>query len=611
MPIQKITETELSSSPSPDTHFLVTQPETDEAGKLVESLRRIGADNIANMLKEKFGLGDTAKEIASLKEDIGSFTVLSKNLLDEKSFIKDFGIYANGTTGSLVGTYLSPLINVDGLADITVTLNGNTSVNAIRRCFYSSQTGDVVGIVTSDLYPNKSTTFKVPSGARYFRFSMPESYYNECISNGMMVEPGKSYTGYAKYNTVVEVSVYSKGTKKYTNIYVGQNKQFKTIRSAIEFIADSVGRSAASKSNYYNRYNIFIDGGTYDILGEFSFEELSASTFEGIYIPDYVNIYGIGTVVLTGDWDNYKNKFSDDESYYSFVISRHVVCPINTHKNCIFKNITIKTHNMRYCLHDEDAGVFYDSEQLFENCNFIAEEADSNVRANIYATPVGIGISNRKITFKNCNFIGKTQAKQSFFFHSHASADMPSSIELEKCCFSCGTNGHSIFCTSYGEQTNNKVAITDCSLKDIAHTKADNYTGNCDFTFVGGGNTDFMYSFDANDTNRLLFDCVMCKNNFSSVIPKGKPVRLHSYNTIMPFTTSSEKSSQFYGIAVEDIPANGYGLIKTHGFIKLSDTSLQSANVGDLIGIANKDLGVVESGYSFARCVFADWLLIN
>ena len=70
MPIQKITETETSSSPSPDTHFLVTQPESNEAGKLVESLRRIGADDIANMFKKKFGLGDTAKEIASLKEDI-------------------------------------------------------------------------------------------------------------------------------------------------------------------------------------------------------------------------------------------------------------------------------------------------------------------------------------------------------------------------------------------------------------------------------------------------------------------------------------------------------------------------------------------------------------
>ena len=69
MPIQKITETETSSSASPDTHFLVTQPEADEAGKIIESLRRIRADDIANMLKEKFGLGDTAKEIASLKEE--------------------------------------------------------------------------------------------------------------------------------------------------------------------------------------------------------------------------------------------------------------------------------------------------------------------------------------------------------------------------------------------------------------------------------------------------------------------------------------------------------------------------------------------------------------
>ncbi len=95
MPIQKITETETSTSPSPDTHFLVTQPETDEAGKLVESLRRIGADDIADMLKEKFGLADTAKELASLKEELSESitqieTVVTKgenNALNRNNFL--------------------------------------------------------------------------------------------------------------------------------------------------------------------------------------------------------------------------------------------------------------------------------------------------------------------------------------------------------------------------------------------------------------------------------------------------------------------------------------------------------------------------------------------
>ena len=98
MPIQKITETETSSSPSPDTHFLVTQPETDEAGKIIESLRRIGADDIANMFKAKFGLGDTAKEIASLKEDvmeINSSSLTNGNYDENGNRINDMQKYCS------------------------------------------------------------------------------------------------------------------------------------------------------------------------------------------------------------------------------------------------------------------------------------------------------------------------------------------------------------------------------------------------------------------------------------------------------------------------------------------------------------------------------------
>ena len=70
MPIQKITETELGSSPSADTHFLITQPEADDTGKKVESLRRIKSNEIADMLKKSLGLTEMEDKVTSLKEDL-------------------------------------------------------------------------------------------------------------------------------------------------------------------------------------------------------------------------------------------------------------------------------------------------------------------------------------------------------------------------------------------------------------------------------------------------------------------------------------------------------------------------------------------------------------
>ena len=570
-------------------------------------------------------------KIDSLKgdlDDINKAFVRSKNKLNEKEFEKDKAIYASGMIGSQVGTYLSPKIDVSETENITVMLNGiSIAVNPIRSCFYTGETP--VATASNNLYPNSVQTFQVPNGANTFRFSMPESYYEECISNGMMVENGVSYSGYEPFGAIYATIYPSAETIKargeyaglndrldamqiiYHDIFVGESRGFKTLRSAIESIAESVNRNANTKSNYHNRYNIYIDSGEYDILSEFTFDELSTTSFEGIYIPDYVNLYGVGNVLLFGDWDNYMDKFSTDSEYYNFVVSRHVVCPINTHKNCIMKDIIIQTHNMRYCLHDEDAGVYYDSEQIFENCKFIALEANPNVRARIYATPVGIGISNRKITFKNCEFISYTQSKQALFFHDHATAKKASEITLDSCMFTCGIAGHSIICTSYGEDTSNKVIIKNCGLKDVIHTRIDGYSGECDFDFVGGGNTDFMYSFDnPEDVKHLKIGAVYCKNNSSQVIPKGAPVRLHNNNLIMPFTTSSETAVQFYGITLEDIQGNGYGLIKTNGMISASDTTLGTSSVGSLIGIVSKTIGVVTEGHYFGICPFDNWVKI-
>lgn len=167
MPIQKITETELSSSPSPDTHFLVTQPESDEAGKLVESLRRIGADDIANMLKEKFGLGDTAKELASLKEDIGdvvgikirpNFRLFNAEYVDTDGTFKEYKTWSR--------TDFIP-VTMDSFKIVTDV--GSSTYN----CFY-----DADKVFISNFTWIKETIVKAPQNAKYFVISGATEWLN-------------------------------------------------------------------------------------------------------------------------------------------------------------------------------------------------------------------------------------------------------------------------------------------------------------------------------------------------------------------------------------------------------------------------------------------------
>lgn len=151
MPIQKITETETSSFPSPDTHFLVTQPETDEAEKLVESLRRIGADNIADMLKEKFGLGDTAKEIASLKEDIDAVYSGTENLKSAIEWL--YGAYFDGyfhdnTLGNEVISKPFTPNNLLKLVVRKVSDNFNYAISVIESTF--NEDGKIVYIPSTN-----------------------------------------------------------------------------------------------------------------------------------------------------------------------------------------------------------------------------------------------------------------------------------------------------------------------------------------------------------------------------------------------------------------------------------------------------------------------------
>lgn len=217
MPIQKITETETSSSPSPDTHFLVTQPEANEAGKLVESLRRIGADDIADMLKEKFGLGDTAKEIASLKEDLKSmipknyneiFTAKKPNNMIVKHNTKN-GFIAN-STGEIVPSAEYFLSNpIDVVAGEDLYFSHITSVVYYNGNKFLAFVIDIT-----------ETTQKVPANATKMIANIYSGYIDICaIYRGKVaLDYDEGFIDYDKTYLKSDTEIKSRYNSVYTKI---------------------------------------------------------------------------------------------------------------------------------------------------------------------------------------------------------------------------------------------------------------------------------------------------------------------------------------------------------------------------------------------------------
>ena len=543
------------------------------------------------------GVYQSSEDIKQIKEDLSQLIGRTKNLLDESGFTNGT-IYSNGTTGASNDAKLSPNVKVAGLSKITVYISATNTT--LSRCFYDAN-GDPIGVREFDLHTNTAITYTVPSGAVSFRFATANATYADMTNAS--VESGESYTGYVPYGYIISPAIES---IRYTNINVGSTRAITTLRGAIETIAESVSKGAKTKSNYYNRYNILLDGETFDILSEFTLAELTNVAFQGIFLPDYVNIYGSKNTVIEADWDSRKSEF-DTEADFETEVKKNRIAPLNMYQNHIVKDLTIRTHHMRYCVHDEDSNNFVDSLQTFENVTFVAEEANSNIRPYIYTTPIGMGISNRKVVFNNCVFENYTQSKDAFFMHSGVSADKPSCVKFNDCLFMCSSAGHSIRVTSYGEQAGANIILNECNLFDMYFDKNTGYTGKCDFEVLGGGNTDFIYSID--DVTKIKIDTVKVRNNWTSgSIPKGSAVRWHSNNTVMPYTTASETAVQFYGIALENIAPNEYGLVKVKGMIAASDTSLGTSNAGSLIGIANKTIAEVLSGYNFGVCPIANWI---
>lgn len=217
------------------------------------------------------------------------------------------------------------------------------------------------------------------------------------------------------YNTIDKLKIPEESNPEEPNkkiLWVGANREFKTIKSAIDTLnEDSIA-------------TIMIDEGIY--------EEYSINLYDGVEIIG--NTTDNTKVVIKG-------KLPETSSDSLVTATSTIDCK----KGGVLKNLTVSAQNMRYALHPESANAYKNWTLKVENCRFyhylnqevidyrVANNLDySNVWKN--EKPVAMGTSSGSVTiFKNCEFVSDKLEMAAFSAHNNINFDKKCIVELKNC----------------------------------------------------------------------------------------------------------------------------------------------------------------------------------
>lgn len=356
---------------------------------------------------------------------------------------------------------------------------------------------------------------------------------------------------------------------------------FSTLTEAIK----ALGSGSAD-----NPITLYIHSGEYDILQELGGDnflreaENTNSERQGIEVPDYVNIIGVGDVRLKMDVPDNKTTQNTSKRISVLNVWRH-----NT-----IKNIKITVRNTRYAVHDETNNQYANNDMKYIDCYFEHLGNKAGVWNSTQAYAAGMG-SGGSYHFENCTFKSTTLP-----FSMHDNFNVESNrVKISKCTFITGSGEESIRFGSYGTGTKKSiVTIENCNIDKavkLFEEQGNSRHGN-HFAVSGGGNTIVPYINinSAGRKERVEFadEVRTLKNTSQTKITVGMPVKLVG-NSVQPL--GADEPWRFYGVSLDDIEPNTMGVIKYAGYIAKDDTGISSLSMGQRIGLVDGRLAAVDS----------------
>ena len=337
-----------------------------------------------------------------------------------------------------------------------------------------------------------------------------------------------------------------------------ENPQIITVDTTIRAAVAAAISAGASKDN---PFVIQIPVGTYNILSEFTSEEIAESGFIGLLVDDGITLEGMGMTrqqtVLYAEMDT----TTYDQS------KRNDVSTINLRGNVGLKNLTVKAKDIRYAVHDDKSFTSSDPKvRTIQNCAFFAESTTSGGYGNI---SFGAGTEARKVfLFEDCDF--------GDLIHIHTAVQsVPALVVIKNC------KGYGITAIDYAASADSHYYLYGCDFSWISVAKGSNWAaqhlyihGTNKGTMVGGW--DGM-EYESGDTIRVQHPYNVASD------PLAVSMRSASRYHVQPATGADDT----IGICFRYDSTNDYAIVQKTGWVCAELLGFASPTIGNYLVVGS------------------------
>lgn len=519
----------------------------------------IQLDNTLSKTGHAADAGKTGERIAELKNDLDERIIGIKNYLTN-DYTNGYYMSTNGTIGQNddntqyikyngvnlgVGTYtihnfipmFTIFVNSDGISS---RLLGNTQENCDKLTFTLTEKGSLY-VTSLAIYKDTYLMDDISYGT------------NEFIDGYVLGIPYKKIVDAVSKDYYRTITVKTDGTGDFTSIH-----------DAINSITDS---------NKNRRYKIEIYSGEYNVItecgGQTFIDRCDSSTKSdiGLFLPNYVDIVGIGNVTI----------YADGEGY---VLNDYFVTnfsPLNLRYNNKVENITVRAKNCRYAIHDESGSTSEidctNMEHIFKNVTAIHEGNDSDYTWKS-TIPYAMGFqSGGNFVYEHCNFIAYSGNVNAWSCHDWPGNKYASNFTFKACRF-IAQNERSLR-LSQMSTIKHYVTIDKCYILGgiyLGNESGNNYNY---FDVMGTCNDDVITRWLTNPPMIQNFENAYTRDILSQYDIVG-----HLTYTRWQKVTDGSNAK---GIIVNSPLTKYDAIVQTKGYIPVAWLTSENVNAGDTI----------------------------
>ena len=420
----------------------------------------------------------------------------------------------------------------------------------------------------------------IPSDVDNISAVLPTNAFNENVSFSFEV----SLLGDVAITPTI-VTIKKDGSGNYTNL--------KACLADIGWKANDV----------LNPYRIEIYPGTYDVLDDYTQEEIENIYYGEISVNQYSQTSFVGPKLLNGmsligmgkPGDVVLTAWLDPEPQTDlYKRMRGQISTLNLQGSGTIENLTIVAQNMRYCVHDDfSAPLGKKCKRVVKNCIF----RGYNIAYGPHTTyGAGMPQGGMDFLFIGCDF------GEDVGVHTQSVLYQRPEIHLIDCkghSFRIGDNETVEPVTNY-----TIYRLDNCDFIDVRHGMEGNVP-HAKISGVGGSEkfyqADPLVEYNTGEVKLVPPDVM------GTLLTVGTCVEMYNDNSSGPRFRAITNINNFAGIVVfVDADDNTY--IQTRGYIRTDRLGITTFNQNDYIGLDGTDCAVVASASdAFGKIVYIDY----